>query len=104
METKEEIKFVIGNSKIHGKGVIAKIAIKKGETIGIAVCLIKGRPVITDYLGKYVNHSYNPNSCLIQRLMNYNLVAISDINRGAEITADYNLTRAFLAKPKNNFV
>ena len=33
----EEPKYLIGNSAIHGKGVIAKADIKKGEVIGVAV-------------------------------------------------------------------
>jgi hypothetical protein len=31
-----EPKYIIGNSSIHGKGVIANTEIKKGEIIGVA--------------------------------------------------------------------
>jgi SET domain-containing protein len=98
-----EIKYIIGNSAIHGNGVIAKTEIKKGEIIGVAVYLTARGPLITRYLGVYVNHSKNPNACLIQHNLNYHLTSIKDISAGDEITGDYNQTPPFLAKAESYF-
>lgn len=94
--------FKIGPSKVHGNGVIAVRDIAKGETIGTAIIYKAFRPEVTD-MGKYVNHSYQPNSRLQFVAGRYDLVATEYIKADEEIIADYNDTPRFLEKPKPDF-
>ena len=105
-------KIFIGPSKIHGKGVIAKKALKRGETAFI----IKGKLVKVlvhnknealngpDWVGvdknmwidpfvpsRYLNHSCNP-SCGIKGRVT--VVALRKIKQGEEITVDYSTIEA----------
>ena len=57
-------KYVIGNSSIHGKGVICVHTIKKDESIGIVITRENNIVHITPYLGKYVNHKVDENTYL----------------------------------------
>lgn len=88
--------FAIGPSKIHGKGLMAKTFIHKGQIIGV---VIDGRKVTRD-MGKWVNHSYQPNARLLLYRNRYYLVALKNIDRGQEIVADYRDTPDFIEKPK----
>ena len=99
---------VIKKSKIHGKGVFAARDFKKGEiVIDWATCsntltkeevdkvpksqkryvsyLGKGKYVFFKSPGKYVNHSCDSNT----KPINGCDVAVRDIKKGEEITADY---------------
>lgn len=104
MKSEGEIKYAIGNSLIHGQGVIAQCPIKKGEVIGVAVPITPGGHAVTQYLGRYVNHSSKPNSCLKLNGLAYDLVAITDISIHEEIAADYNSAPDFIAKPDRHFI
>ena len=57
-------KYVIGNSPIHGKGVICMHTIKKDESIGIVITRENNTTIITPYLGQYVNHKGDDNTYL----------------------------------------
>jgi uncharacterized protein len=88
----------ISESKIHGRGLFAKQAIKKGAVLGY----LKGRPTTVDgpyvlWLNdcegfevschlKFINHSEHPNACYYDDL---SVVAIRAIKIGGEITHDY---------------
>jgi SET domain-containing protein len=104
-------KIKIQDSKIHGKGLFAKVAIKKGEIV-----FIKGGHILTreqlfssgvincylpiddnyflgatnaeeeDGIKLYVNHSCSPN-CGIRGEITF--VAMRDIVVGEELTIDY---------------
>jgi SET domain-containing protein len=104
-------KIEIRNSKIHGKGLFAKVAVKQGEIVfikgghiltreqlfssGVINCYL---PIDNNYfLGAtnaeeeiaiklYVNHSCNPN-CGIRGEITF--VAIRDIDIDEELTIDY---------------
>ena len=95
--------YIIGPSAIHGQGVIAVRDVEPGETIGKAVIIDGIKPVITD-MGKYVNHTYQPNSRLQYIERRFDLIATRPIKAGEEIAADYNDTPWFLEKPKPWFV
>ena len=98
------IKYKIGQSEIHGLGLIAADFIKQGEIIGTAIVLTTNGPVITSYLGKYVNHSLKANSCLVAAGLQYNLVATTNIQAETEIVSNYNHTPAFVEKPGADFI
>jgi hypothetical protein len=93
--------YTIGNSLIHGKGVISSAFYKQWDVIGVAIVFCKIGFVITEDLGKYVNHSYFPNSKLIRSGLVFNLVAIKDIKSGEEITANYNDSPEFIERAKS---
>lgn len=104
-------KVRVGASSIDGQGIIADETIRRGEDIQY----IKGEPVrkvitskeesdaIANWIGvgkslwlntdgtpfRYLNHSCRPNAAI--RGMK-TLVALEDIDPGAEITIDYSLT------------
>ena len=106
------MKVRIGKSKLHGRGVIASEDIKKGER----VFTIKGRKVKflidnqktadaisynligigkntwvnPDHFGQYYNHSCAPNSGIVGK----NVIAVKNIKKGEEVTADYSLNEA----------
>jgi hypothetical protein len=50
------MKFKVGKSDIHGKGLIVKKPISEGETIGLAH--VDNKP--TSVIGKYHNHADDP--------------------------------------------
>lgn len=99
---------IIKKSKIQGKGVFAAKDVKKGEiVIDWSTCSISltqsevdqlpsnkkkyvsyaknGKYVLFSSPGKYVNHSCDSNT----KAINECDVAIRDIKKGEEITADY---------------
>lgn len=98
------VKIYLNKSKI-GKGVFAKKDIKKGELLGI----FKGKiipdtkenldkygdfllPVnyenamLVKNIFKYTNHSCDPNCGVKDGI---NIIALKDINKGEEVTIDY---------------
>ncbi|MFA5857067.1 MAG: SET domain-containing protein-lysine N-methyltransferase [Candidatus Pacearchaeota archaeon] len=105
--------LIIKKSGISGKGVYARISIKKGKTI----CFLRGelmdlnemirrtdenledgadplgvdneKYLDLDELSRTFNHSCNPNAYLSKKSK---LKALRDINRGDEITYDYSTT------------
>jgi len=85
-----DYKFLISNSNIEGKGVFASASIDPGEIIGPANVDGKRTP-----LGRYCNHSMQPNAKMIRIGNDIFLAAISEIPgcrgglNGEEITTDY---------------
>ena len=75
----------IKDSKIQGKGVFLDKSIGKGTTIGLAHT---NEQPSTD-LGKYHNHSENPNSENIKIDNDRFIVSIKPIKKGEEVTVDY---------------
>lgn len=86
-----DYKFKIGDSNIHGKGMFATSLIKENEVIGPA--RINDMRTV---LGRYVNHSKNPNAKMVSfDGKNIVVLALKDINGcygghdGEEITVNY---------------
>ncbi len=98
----------VQKSKIHGKGVFASRDFRKGEVVitwsdcsteltqqemeqlppsqkRYVSCHSRGRWVLFRSPGKFVNHSCEPNTRAIDGCD----VAVRDIQKGEEITADY---------------
>lgn len=95
-----EKKFYIGPSKIHGHGVLAATRLRKGESVGAGIVfsrvlgLVKV-PHITDDLGVWINHAYEPTAELQKRDVGkpseaWHIVAVRPLRRGEELTLNYN--------------
>ena len=86
-------KYNVDESEIQGKGVFASKDLKKGEVIGLLHDIIEmGNKYKFTELGKFHNHSDNPNCH--NELVDGNkrfLVATRDISEGEELTTDYRL-------------
>lgn len=98
--------FRIGDSNIHGVGLIANRDLKKNQIIGIAIYYsLYCKPTVTNSFGKWVNHSYSANSYLYfePKKNIYFLVANKDIFKNEEITANYNYTPWFIKKPESHY-
>ncbi len=103
-------KYYVADSSIHGKGVFITSAARKGDDLGTAVEYGKLiiQPYVTDYFGKWVNHSYTP-TCVL-RFTNrknansageYHVYASRRLPAHTEITCDYNDTPSFIERPKD---
>lgn len=90
-----DFKFVVSNSAIHGKGIVATSSFSPGQIIGPSLIKIDGQTKQTQ-LWRYINHAKNPNAILVAtRYGGANVVATESINGsqggviGDEITLDY---------------
>ena len=73
-------------SNIHGYGMFAKRKILKNDFIGMASI----DNTYKTYLGRYTNHSANPNIAFLYNQSNDLLVkALRDIEAGEELFLDY---------------
>ena len=103
------INVIVGNSRIHGKGVFAARDFRRGETVlrwdtsqiisedrlnalmpeqrRFLSYIGGGRYVLLQEPEKYVNHSCDSNTIA----NNCSDIAVKDIRAGEEITADYSL-------------
>jgi len=87
----------LDNSDIDGIGVFALQGIEEAMDLGsthIKVPMIAG--FIRTPLGGFLNHSEEPNCCLVlsqdwDDYKVYNLITLERIERGEELTLDYNL-------------
>ena len=98
LEKKETYKplpdsLYIGESKIHGQGLIAKENISEGTDLGVSHYK-KNDHLIRTPLGGFINHSENPN-CFINENIHYHdgqqreLYTTRPIEKGEEITVFY---------------
>ena len=87
----------IGDSKIHGQGLIAKYNISQGTDLGVSHYR-KGDDVIRTPLGGFINHSEEPNMIRKQiRIEPYwdkwTVTTTKDIKKGEELTLKYTMYR-----------
>jgi hypothetical protein len=83
-------KWSIGDSSIHGKGVGAARPIKSGEFIDIGIELnFIYFPHVTKF-GSLINHQRFASCELVYHKKMYFVVALVDLERGHEITLNYN--------------
>jgi hypothetical protein len=86
--------FYSAPSNIHGKGIFASTTIEKGRTIGIALIRVTNTGNIDldlkrTTLGRYVNHSEQPNAELMKHSIYSTLKASKKIHTGEEILVNY---------------
>ncbi len=94
------MKYIIGPSQIHGMGVIANLDLVPGDSVGVATHQF----VVTKSLGKYINHSYTPNSELMNIDGDYLLITTKPIQKGDEITTNYNEAPWFIKRAGPDFI
>jgi hypothetical protein len=95
-----------------GYGVITKGKIGKGEEIGMILSKeqgmigrkIKKNAYETDVLGRFCNHSSNPNTKFDMRDGEVYLISTKDIGDGEEITHNYGELEKLLGFPKGSFL
>lgn len=98
--------YKLAKSNIHGTGVYANTFIPKNNIIGIAMTFkFIFYPYITDDLGKWINHSYKPNSFIYYYPLEnvYFLIANQDIPENTEITMNYRNTPWYIKKPELHY-
>ena len=123
---KQESKYEIKDSRIHGKGVFAAKNLKKGERIGLAISFVLGIwPSITSYLGSWVNHCdrdksnivlvweesdmYDESNCYdnsnhnCEEGIGWFFEAKKDISRGDELLLDYSETPFYIEGPQDHY-
>jgi hypothetical protein len=89
--------FVVKEIPNKGKGVIVQTNFKKGDEIGKLISKtpnkigrkIKRTSHETDVLGRYSNHSSNPNTKYDMRDGEVYLIASRDIDEGEELLINY---------------
>lgn len=86
-KAQEEQNVFVDKSSIEGKGLFAGRDIRKGEVIGLAHS--DGQPVGS--IGKFHNHSEQPNAISVKQGSERYLIATNDLPFGAEITTDYRM-------------
>ena len=78
----------IGESNIHGQGLIAKSDIPVGTDLGVSHYR-KGNDVIRTPLGGFINHSDTPNLKKVQDRKLFFVYTIVDIPMGSELCLKY---------------
>tara|TARA_R110000796_G_scaffold45598_1_gene110216 strand:+ start:2837 stop:3175 length:339 start_codon:yes stop_codon:yes gene_type:complete len=94
--------FVTARSSIHGDGAFATRAFSSGDSIGIMVSSSTTTSMVRTKLGRFINHSDNPNASM-QNVRDdvYEAQALRGIAAKEEITISYWDTPSFVAKPHN---
>lgn len=102
--------FRIDESKIHGKGVIAQRPLQRGEIIGKGIDFkywfdVLPIPFVTEDLGSWINHSYEPNCVLVwdNDAWCYWITAGVPIAANDEMTLDYRNTPWYIDGPEPHF-
>lgn len=97
-------RWCIKPSDIHGEGVFTTTNVPMWTVIDKAIDHTNQQklPVIT-FFGSKINHSKSPSTRLIESNRTWWIQAIRDMKEDEEITADYNKTPWFIAKPEPNW-
>ena len=96
--------FLIGDSKIHGKGVLAAKPLIAGESVGEGITFewwvgVIKVPIVTEDIGVWINHSYKPTARLERRDGGWHIVANQNLQQGTEITLNYSDTPWYIQGP-----
>jgi alanine dehydrogenase len=89
--------WFVWKSRIHGVGIYTTKLVNKNQVIDIA---IDKNNKITLF-GSKLNHSFKPNSMLMEKNKVFYVVANQIIKPYTEITVNYNNTPPFIAKVHN---
>lgn len=98
--------YKLAKSNIHGTGLHTNCSIKKHHIIGVAISFkLLFYPHITEDLGRWINHSYKPNSFIFYYPVEniYFLIAYEDLPENTEITMDYRDTPWYIKKPEFHY-
>lgn len=92
-------KYSIGKSQIHGVGIISARPIKVNERIDVGIdYYFLLFPYVTEGFGSLINHSHKPNTTLIYEHNKYYVVATANIQKGEEITINYDKCPWFIMR------
>jgi len=96
--------YYVGDSKIHGKGVMAARPLKGGEIIGEGIKYENALPVVSN-LGAWINHSSRPTAKLVrnEELKKWDIVAAADMEPASEITVNYDETPWFIERAQPHY-
>lgn len=115
--------YIIGDSQIHGKGILAKRNLKDDEVVGLGIafkcyCI----PYVTPEFGSFINHSYNPTGYLYwhdgssqedydnnntlskDKDMGWYVRCLKPLKKGDEITVNYNHTPWYIEGPLPHYI
>lgn len=100
--------FRIGDSNIHGKGVIAAVPLKNGQIVGKGICYelwggLIPIPYVTQDLGKWINHANKPNTTLKWADGCWYIVTNRAVTPSTELTLNYNHTPWYIQGPESHF-
>ena len=98
--------YYIDDSNIDGKGVFINKNIEEGVKIGKVIDYrLYFYPCVTNFLGKWINHSNKPNSKIYydNEKNVYNLYSIKKVNKDEEILMDYNDTPWYIEKAHSDY-
>ena len=93
----------ISNSKIHGEGLFLRNNIKKNSILFKAIEFKNLKNNITP-LGRKINHCKICNTKLLKINSDYYIISKLDINKGEELTIDYDDTPNFIKKSQKDYV
>lgn len=97
--------YYIGKSNIHGKGVFSNTDLPTGTVVGPACYFYPPIKTVITGMGKFINHSKQPNCRVVQTTQNeWVLVANQNIKDDTELTIDYNNNPWFLKKAEPNYI
>ena len=99
--------YYIDKSKIHGNGVFINENLLNGTKIGKVIDYhFLVFPYVTNYLGKWINHSDKPNCKIVydNEKKFYNLYTIKDLKKNTELLMDYHDTPWYILKPEYDFL
>jgi len=83
----------MGDSKIHGIGMIATMDISNGTIVAVAASGDKRRPP-----GRYTNHAAESNCEMINNDNDLLIISVDDIAQGEEITINYRQAHSLRGK------
>ncbi|MEE4000431.1 SET domain-containing protein-lysine N-methyltransferase [Tenacibaculum sp. FZY0031] len=97
--------WLIGESSIHGKGVIAGKKLNKEKELGKVATLNEKNINITSNFGSLINHQSmkKANAKINKKGSDFFLKTERTIHQGEEITTDYDSAEPYFAKSKSNF-
>jgi SET domain len=91
--------WYIGNSNIHGEGILAGKNIDARTFIDVAI----GKNWVITKFGSKINHSYSPNAELLQKNDIYVVISTKEIPLGQEITVNYSKNPIFIKGPEKHY-
>jgi len=103
--------FLVKKIPIKGYSLFSKKNLQEGQRVGKLLTKKSGEIgrklneefYETDMIGRYINHSFRPNTLAKLHEGEYYLFATQKINQGDEITVDYSTIEEMLGFEKQTF-
>ena len=104
--------FLVKKIPVKGYSLFSKKNISEGQKVGKLLTKEKGEIgrklegglYETDLVGRYINHSYNPNTLIEVIDGEVYIFSKKEISEGEEITVDYGEVEKFLGVPPNTYL